>query len=284
VVTGVSSGIGAATMHELVAAGYLVFGTVRRARDTHAVLAAGATPIIMDVTFRSSIVRAQETVARALGEHPLVGLVNNAGVPGIGPLEHADLDELRRTFEVNVIGVVAVTQLFLPLLRAAGGRIVNISSVSGRLALPFAGPYAASKFALEAISDSLRRELLGTGVEVIVIQPGSVRTAIWGKISTADLQATKGTVYGGLVEKVRQRAVQSGEQAMPAETVARAVLHALRVPRPPTRMLVVRRGAWKRRLLALIPDRWIDRIVARRLLKIAENREAGGGKREVDEL
>ncbi|MBI4501027.1 MAG: SDR family NAD(P)-dependent oxidoreductase, partial [Gemmatimonadetes bacterium] len=166
IITGVSTGIGAATARELLAAGFAVFGTVRRGKDAPAVQAAGAVPLIVDVTYRSSVVRAYDTVARALGDLPLVGLVNNAGMPGLGPVELIDLEEVRRTFEVNVIGVVSMTQVFLPMLRAARGRIVNLSSVSARIALPFASSYAASKFALEGLSDSLRRELMGTGVDV----------------------------------------------------------------------------------------------------------------------
>lgn len=266
-VTGASTGIGAATVGALAAAGYTVFGTVRRAKDTAAVQAAGGTPLIMDVTYPPGIVRAEESVARALGDRPLVGLVNNAGIPGVGPLELIELEELRRTFEVNVFGVVAVTQAFLPRLRAARGRIVNISSVSARLALPFAGPYAASKFALEAISDSLRRELLPAGVDVIVIQPGSVRTAIWSKIAMLDRSRFKDTIYEKPLEKLHQMAARSGEKGLPPEEVARAILRALGDRRPPARILVVARDPLGRRLLRFVPERWIDRMIARRLAR-----------------
>src|SRR5947209_16873980 len=136
----------------------------------------------MDVTDTASITRVRGEVERALGTTPLIALVNNAGIPAAGPLELLPLDELRRVLEVNLIGVVAVTQAFLPLLKRARGRIVNISSVSGRVAMPFMGPYAASKFALEAVSDSLRRELLPFGVDVIVVEPGSVQSRIWDKV------------------------------------------------------------------------------------------------------
>lgn len=264
-VTGVSSGIGAATMWELLGAGYRVFGTVRRARDTAAVEAAGAIPVIMDVTMRSSVLRAQETVARLLGADPLAGLVNNAGVPGVGPIELLNLDELRQTFEVNVFGVVSVIQAFLPLLRASGGRIINISSVSGRLALPFGGSYAASKFALEGLSDSLRRELIGTGVDVVVIQPGSIRSAIWRKIAEVNLSAANATIYERPLEKMKQMAQRAAEKAEPAESVARAVVRAMSDPHPPTRMLVVSNGGFNRRLLRFLPDRWVDRAIAKRL-------------------
>ena len=265
VITGVSSGIGAAAARELARAGFTVFGTVRRGKDAAAVQAAGATPVIMDVTYRSSVTRACDTITRALGERPLAGLVNNAGMPGLGPVELLDLEQLRQTFEVNVFGVVSVTQAFLPLLRASRGRIVNVSSVSARIALPFAAPYAASKFALEGLSDSLRRELVGTGVDVIVIQPGSIRTAIWEKIATFDISRAKGTVYERPLEKMKATALRSGERGLPPEDVARAILSALAARRPPTRMLVVHGGTLKRRLFELLPDRWIDRMITKRL-------------------
>jgi NAD(P)-dependent dehydrogenase (short-subunit alcohol dehydrogenase family) len=264
VVTGVSSGIGAAIMWELLGAGYQVFGTVRRARDTGAVQAAGGFPIIMDVTLRTSVLRAQETVARALDGRPLAGLVNNAGVPGVGPVELIDLDELRQVFEVNVFGVVSVTQVFLPMLRASRGRVINISSVSGRLALPFAGSYAASKFALEGFSDSLRRELVGTGVDVVVIQPGSVRSSIWAKTAAIEMTAVRGTIYERAIGRLRQLAQRSAETAAPAESVARAVVRSLTRKKPPTRVRVVR-GGWRRGFLKFLPDRWVDRMISRRI-------------------
>jgi len=278
VVTGVSSGIGAATVHELVSAGFTVFGTIRRGKDAARVQAAGATPIIMDVTYQSSITRAYETITRMLGNRPLRGLVNNAGTPGIGPIELLDLEELRQTFAVNVFGVIGVTQVFLPLLRAFRGRIINISSVSARLALPFAGSYAASKFALEGLSDSLRRELAGTGVAVVVIQPGSIRTAIWEKIAAFDIRSARGTIYQVPLERIRSMALRSGERGLPPEMVARAVRRALTSRKPPTRILVVSGSKWRRKLLTLLPDGWLDRMIRRRLTP----KEDRGGKGESE--
>src|SRR5207244_2308319 len=157
--TGAAAGFGAAIARHLAERGFRVFGTVRRAEDEVALARDGVTPVRMDVTDTASIMRARGEVERALGTAPLMALVNNAGIPAAGPLELFPLDELRQILEVNLIGAVAVTQAFLALLKASRGRIVNISSVAGRGALPFLGPYAASKFGLEAISDSLRREL-----------------------------------------------------------------------------------------------------------------------------
>src|SRR5438309_10086573 len=173
VVTGASSGIGAAIARDLAARGFRVFGTVRREQDCAPLEAARVVPVLMDVTDTASIARAGDEVTRALAGAPLAALVNNAGIPSAGPLELVPLDQLRHVLEVNLVGAVAVTQAFLPLLKAARGRIVNISSVAGRGALPFMAPYAASKFALEGASDSLRRELLPFGVHLTPQAVGS---------------------------------------------------------------------------------------------------------------
>src|SRR3989475_12623345 len=170
VVTGASTGFGAAIVRHLAGRGFRVFGTVRRAEDEVALTRDGVTAVRMDVTDTASVRRAREQVDRALAGTPLAGLVNNAGIPAAGPLELFPLDELRRVLEVNLVGALAVTQAFLPLLKASRGRIVNISSIAGRGALPFMGPYAASKFALEAMSDSLRR-----GVVAVRGAPDRVR-------------------------------------------------------------------------------------------------------------
>lgn len=263
-VTGASTGIGYHIADTLACREFTVFGTVRREQDGHRLEAAGITPVIMDVTDRSSITRASGTVRAALGDTPLVALVNNAGIARAGPVECVRLDDVRAVLEVNVLGVIAVIQTFLPLLRASRGRIVNISSVSGRMALPFMGPYAASKFALEAISDSLRRELIPQGIRVVVIQPGSIRTPIWDKASTLDLTSTRGTAYEAVASLVRETAVARGRTGLPAARVADAVFRAITTSRPPTRILVVR-SRFKTWLSGHLPDRALDRGVARRL-------------------
>jgi NAD(P)-dependent dehydrogenase (short-subunit alcohol dehydrogenase family) len=162
------------------------------------------------------------------------------------------------------MGVVAVTQAFLPLLKAARGRIVNISSIAARMALPFMGPYAASKFALEAISDSLRRELAPVGVTVTVVQPGSFKSNIWQKVGAMDTSRYRGSVYEGALARFRDLALRSGEAAPPPTRVALAVARALTASRPPIRVLVVesRIGQAVRDLL---PDRWLDRLITRRI-------------------
>lgn len=261
VVTGASTGIGAAIARRLAAHGFRVFGTVRRAEDRRSLEQSGVNPVLMDVTDAATIVTARDEITDRLGATPLTALVNNAGVGAAGPLEHIPVDELRRVLEVNVVGVVAVTQAFLPRLRlAGGGRVVNIGSVSGRFALPFGGPYAASKFALEAISDSLRRELLPSGIRVVVIQPGSIITPIWDKVATMDLERYRHTAYAPVLPRVLERTLRSGLRGLPPEAVADAVLTALTTSRPPTRMLVVRRP-WFTWLMRVLPDWWADRMV-----------------------
>jgi NAD(P)-dependent dehydrogenase (short-subunit alcohol dehydrogenase family) len=265
VVTGASTGIGRETARRLAASGFRVFGTVRRETDALALDEDGVEPVRMDVTDPATIAAARDAVLAALGDTPLVGLVNNAGVPAAGPLELLPLEELRQVLAVNVVGVIAVTQAFLPALRRSGGRILNMSSVSGRIAMPFAGPYAASKFALEALSDSLRRELLGSGVRVILIEPGSIRTPIWDKVQApGKLERYDGTSYAAALPLVRQQALAGVEKGLPASAVADAVLRALTARRPPARIPVVKRKL-RFRLIPLLPD-WVLDWAAQRVL------------------
>ena len=272
VVTGASSGIGAAIARDLAARSFRVFGTVRREQDDAPLEAAHVVPVLMDVTDAASIARARDEVTRALAGAPLAALVNNAGIPSAGPLELVPLDQLRHVLEVNLVGAVAVTQAFLPLLKAACGRIVNISSVAGRGALPFMGPYAASKFALEGASDSLRRELRPFGVRVIVVQPGSVQSRIWEKVERWDLSSYRGTPYERVMQRFRDLALRSGQRGLPAERVARAVAKALTARRPPLRILVVE-SQLGYRLMELLPDRLMDWLIERVLWK-----KAGSGR------
>lgn len=274
VITGVSSGIGYAAAVELAGRGYHVFGSVRREADAarlHAALGERFTPLVFDVTDAAAVGRGAAEVAGVVGSAGLAGLVNNAGIAVSGPLMHVRLDDLRRQFEVNVVGVVAVTQAFLPLLGARPdpghppGRIVNVGSVSGRIAYPFLGPYAASKHALEALSDSLRRELLPFGVDVILIEPGSVATPIWDKAEQEDYSHYAATAYGPMLKGFGAMAVQRGRRGMPVERVARTIATALEHPRPRTRYPLINHrvtGWWLPRFL---PARWLDRIVARAL-------------------
>jgi NAD(P)-dependent dehydrogenase (short-subunit alcohol dehydrogenase family) len=271
VITGASTGIGEACALQLGELGFRVFAGVRKEADAE-VLEARApgrriAPLFLDLTDRSSIMSAAETVAEVTGEAGLWGLVNNAGVAVAGPLEFLPVERLRRQLEVNVIGQIVVTQAFLPLLRKGGGRIVNIGSISGRIATPLLGAYAASKFAMEGLTDSLRRELRPWGIPVSIVEPGRVSTPIWKKsLALADelaheLPRRVLELYGPVIEKEQKTAIKAARGGIPAEKVAQAVAHALMAKRPRTRYLVgpeARLGALAARIL---PDALLDRIL-----------------------
>jgi NAD(P)-dependent dehydrogenase (short-subunit alcohol dehydrogenase family) len=271
VITGASSGIGRATALHLAADGWRVFAGVRREEDGNALAqgSRGIEPVLLDVTDADSVRAAADHIAAAVGDGGLQGLVNNAGIAVAGPLELIGLDDFRAQFEVNVVGVVAVTQALLPLVRAGHGRIVNVSSIGGRVALPLAGPYAASKFAVEALSDSLRRELRPWGIEVSVVNPGAVATPIWDKgdaAAEAQLAAIPPegrALYGDAMDAMRRVAMREGRNGAPPEKIAERIHHALTASRPRTRYLVG--ASTKARVLAqrVLGDRRFDAVVAR---------------------
>jgi NAD(P)-dependent dehydrogenase (short-subunit alcohol dehydrogenase family) len=276
VVTGASSGIGEACTLHLEGLGFQVFAGVRNAADGERLRSESSgnvTPISIDVTDQESIRTSAARVAEAGGDRGLAGLVNNAGVAISGPLEFIPIDELRRQLEVNLVGQVAVTQAFLTLLRKGRGRIVNVSSIGGRIALPFAGPYAASKFGIEAISDSLRRELRPWGIEVSVIEPGSVATKIWEKGTAKARELSENLpregqdLYGGMIAKMQKLAAETAARGIPPEEVAKDVGHALTASKPKTRYLVGRDAKMRARVAGLVSDRTFDRLVARTLEK-----------------
>jgi NAD(P)-dependent dehydrogenase (short-subunit alcohol dehydrogenase family) len=267
-VTGASSGIGEATALHLRELGFDAVAAVRKDEDAERLAARGLRTVKLDVTDVDSIAAAREE----LGDGPLAGLVNNAGVAVAAPLEFLPLDQLRHQLEVNLIGQLAVTQRFLPALRAARGRIVNVSSIGGRVALPLVGAYHASKFALEAVSDTLRRELLTQGVDVIVIEPGGVKTPIWRKGDelatelTADLPPEGRRLYGSLIAAIRTQTTKiATETGIEPSVVAEAIGHALTAKRPRARYLVGRDAKMRAPAAAVLPDRLMDRIVARTL-------------------
>jgi NAD(P)-dependent dehydrogenase (short-subunit alcohol dehydrogenase family) len=272
VITGTSSGIGRACALRLDGAGFDVFACVRKPDDgkrlrDHA--SERLRPLIVDVTDEESIAAAAGTVRRAVGDSGVAGLVNNAGMTVAGPLEFLPLDELRQQLEVNLIGQVAATQAFLPLIRKARGRIVNVSSVGGRVAHGFLGPYHASKFAIEAVTDSLRKELRPWGIHVIAIEPGSIATPIWekGEDSAAEMldrMPPEGReLYGEAIPKVAETARKTGERAIPADRVAKVVERALTGRRPRTRYLVGIDARAQVALDGLLPDRAMDALEAR---------------------
>lgn len=263
VVTGASTGIGRACAQRLTAGGWRVVGTVRRDADAEALRALGVEPLWLDVTEKASVASLAAAV-EALAPGGLHGLVNNAGVAVPGPLETLALEELRYQLEVNVVGQVAVTQALLPLLRPARGRIVNVGSVGGLSVLPFAGAYCASKFALEALTDALRMELSPWGLEVVIVEPGSVATPIWTKALGTDVPAAAARLYGPQLEAVRIALGQTAAGGVAPAAVAAVVARALTARRPRTRYLVGRM-AYLRAALRLLPDRLRDRLILRRL-------------------
>lgn len=262
VVTGASGGLGFATSELLVRRGFRVLGTLLDHEDSAPLERIGVTPVRLDVRQPASISRAAERMHELLGGMPLAGLVNNAGIACGGPIELLDLDAVREVFEVNVVGLLAVTQVLLPKLRESKGRIINISSVSGRLAVPFLAPYCGSKFAVEAISDCLRRELQPFGVDVVIIEPAIMRTPIWDKALQHDLERYRGTPYEAVIAKAERRLRKGRDRGLDPAEVARVTADALTVVHPPIRIPVVRNR--RSHLMALwMPDRFLDRMIAR---------------------
>jgi NAD(P)-dependent dehydrogenase (short-subunit alcohol dehydrogenase family) len=267
-VTGASSGIGEATALHLKELGFDPVGAVRKDADVERLALKGLRTVKLDVTDGDSIAAARAE----LGDGPLAGLVNNAGVAVAAPLEFLPVEQLRHQLEINLIGQVAVTQQFLPALRAGRGRIVNVSSIGGRLALPLVGAYAASKFALEGISDSLRRELASQGVDVILIEPGGVKTPIWRKSTeTANeiqsaLPPEAEQLYGPMVEALRRESTRIAEESgIEPRAVAEVIGKALSSARPRTRYLVGRDAKLRARMAKVMPDRMMDRAIVKQL-------------------
>src|SRR6478735_5922523 len=270
VITGASTGIGAATARELARRRFHVLAGVRRDRDADAIRGPGIEPLIIDITNPDHI-RALAT--RVYGDpqgRAVRALVNNAAIGVNAPVEALAIDEWRRLFEVNLFGHIAVTQALLPALIRSKGRVVNIRSVGGKVAMATYGPYAGTKFALEAVSDSLRREMAPFGVGVIVVEPGAVRTEMPGRaIATTHELASAMTAeqnrrYGPLLQAIAAQTAahtKSGS-GLPAEAVAKVIAEAVTTRRPRTRYAVGRDAALITRLARLLPDRTLDRVIA----------------------
>ncbi len=272
VVTGVSSGIGAAIARRLVQADYIVFGSVRRAHDaTGLVEACGARfqPIVLDIRDKEAVTKAAQTVQSLAAGRPLAGLVNNAGLATFGPMECLEDENFEASIFVNLIGTRLVTNAFLPLLRDPDGRepgkIINISSLSGVLNTPMNGAYCVAKHALESLGEIYRRELLPEGIDVVSLRSGPVQSEIWNK------SKSQATHYN--VETYQKMAINAGKimaaaerDAIPADDIARAVQSVLARPRNRT-AYHFSRGALTARILAALPDRWSDRLILRALMK-----------------
>jgi NAD(P)-dependent dehydrogenase (short-subunit alcohol dehydrogenase family) len=271
-ITGASTGIGEATALRLDHAGFRVFAGVRKAEDGERLAKAcsGRLRIVepLDVTKADQIAAAAALVETELGGEPLKGIVNNAGIGIGGPLEALDLDDFRRTIEVNTTGQLAVTKAFLPLLRRSHGRIVNMTSIGGRVAQPFAGPYIASKFALEGVTDVLRLELLEWDIDVIAIEPGTIATPIWEKSSREAEQVLERLtpelrdLYGKRLAKMTKLLERQTKRGVSPDKVAQAVEKALTASRPRTRYLVGDAHVLLA-LKTLLPTRLVDKLLYR---------------------
>jgi NAD(P)-dependent dehydrogenase (short-subunit alcohol dehydrogenase family) len=270
-VTGASSGIGEACVRHLAGRGFNVFAGVRKQADAERIKGDRVEPVMIDVV-DGSVASAAEQIRAAVGNAGLAGLVNNAGIAVAGPLEFIDIADFQRQLEVNVTGVLRTTQAMLPLIRLGSrGRIVNISSIGGRVAIPLVGPYAASKFALEGMSDSLRRELRPWGIHVALIEPGAVATPIWDKgvDQAVDLERDAPPEmrerYGELIDAVRRASEKNRTDGVPPSEVAEAVAHALTADKPKTRYLVGRDAKMRAPMAKILPDRVMDAAVGRAL-------------------
>ncbi|HEX5808075.1 MAG TPA: SDR family NAD(P)-dependent oxidoreductase [Anaerolineales bacterium] len=274
VVTGVSTGIGWSITRVLVGRGFRVFGSVRKPQDATRLsseFGSAFVPLLFDVTDEEAVQAAAAQVRQQMNGETLVGLVNNAGIAVAGPLMHLPIDQFRNQLEVNLVSVLTVTQAFLPLLgtdrslSGKPGRVINMSSVSGKIGYPFIGAYAASKHALEGFSETLRRELMLYGIDVIIIGPGSVATPIWDKGEQTGLSSYANTEYMEAALRAQKSMLRNGRRGLPPEKVGEVVLEALTTARPRVRYAVAR-GRFLDQLLRLwLPKRFVDRMIARNL-------------------
>jgi NAD(P)-dependent dehydrogenase (short-subunit alcohol dehydrogenase family) len=273
VITGTSTGIGWGAAKALLARNFRVFGGVRKTADAERLAAefgSSFVPLLFDVTDEPAVYAAAAQVRSALAGETLAGLVNNAGIAVPGPLLELPIEEFRRQMEVNLTGVVAVTQAFAPLLgtdqelKGRPGRIVNISSVGGKTATPFLAAYNASKFALEGLSESLRRELLLFGIDVIIIGPGAVATPIWDKAEQVDISPYLKTPYGPALERLRDYMLNLGRGGFPPERLGDTIAHALTTARPKVRYAVSPQPV-QDFLARTLPKRLLDRLIGGQL-------------------
>ena len=267
-VTGASTGIGEATVHHLRELGFEPVAGVRRDEDAERLEGQGLRTVRLDVTDTAQIAAARDE----FGAGPLAGLVNNAGIAVAAPLEFLPIDQLRTQLEINLVGQVAVTQAFVPALRRGRGRVINVSSIGGRVALPLLGAYNMSKFGLEAFSDSLRRELRPHGVDVVVIEPGGVKTPIWQKGNSLADQLVEGMppevdqLYGKVIATMRKETDKiEQKRGLPPREVAEVIGMALTSERPRARYVIGSDAKVRALMARLVPDRVMDRLIGRAL-------------------
>jgi hypothetical protein len=273
VITGASTGIGWATAKLLLDRGFRVFGSVRKQADADRLKAefgAGFTPLLFDVTDEAAVLAAARKVRAALNGETLTGLVNNAGIAVAGPVLELSVDEFRRQMDVNVIGPIIATQAFGPLLgsdpslKGPKGRIVMISSVAGRSGNPLTAAYSASKHAIEGLSESLRREMMLFGIDVIIVAPGAVKTPIWSKAEEVDISGYKNSPYLPALERIRKFTQHLSEIGLPPEKIAEAIADALTSASPKVRYQLTP-DPMRHLITGLLPKRTVDRIIAKRL-------------------
>ena len=271
VVSGASTGIGAATARELARRGFHVLAGVRRGKDADALRATNLEPIMLDITNDAEIAALVKRITDDPERRPLRALVNNAGIGVNAPVEALPLSEWRRLFDINLFGHVAMMQALLPALIESRGTVVNISSLGGKVAMATYGPYAGSKFALEAVSDALRREVEPLGVKVIVIEPGAVTTEMLGRVADTGERITGGMTteqrgrYATLMHSIISQAQAAYPRGVPAEEVGRVIANAIISKSPRTRYTVGRDAAIMVRLVGFLSDRMLDSLLARSL-------------------
>ena len=273
VTTGASTGIGWATAKLLLDRGFRVFGSARKPADAARLkteFGANFTPLLFDVTDEAAVLAAAREVRSVLGGETLAGLVNNAGIAVAGPVLELAADEFRRQMDVNVIGPIIATQAFGPLLgsdpslKGPKGRIVMVSSVAGKNGNPLSSAYSASKHALEGLSESLRREMMLFGIDVIIVAPGPVKTPIWSKAEEVDISAYRNSPYLPALEGARKFTKHFSEIGLPAERIAQTIAGALTSANPKVRYQVTP-DPMRHLITGMLPKRIVDRIIARRL-------------------
>lgn len=280
VVTGASTGMGAATARELARKGFHVLAGVRREADADALRTDGIEPHILDITVDSDVAAIAERVASDPLHRPLRALVNNAGIAINAPVETLPMAEWRRQFEVNLFGHIAITQALLPALLSSSGTVVNISSVGGKVVLPTYGAYAGSKFALEAVSDALRREVAELGIKVVVVEPGAVKTEMAERgIATAEglmanMTADQLARYDDLAATVTAQARSFIDTGVSAEHAAKVIARAATTSRPRTRYTIGRDAAILLRISRVVSDRVLDRIIRLNLRSFARGSQS----------
>jgi len=271
-VTGVSTGIGKSTAEKLCEAGYYVIGSVRKIEDASALQTrfnGSFSSVVFDVVNEEEVIAAAEDLKQRMPV-PLVGLVNNAGIALGGPILHIDVAVFRTQFEVNVLGMLSVTKAFLPWLRQSRDaghrtRIINISSISGKRTYPFMGPYSASKHAIEAISDALRKELMIYDIGVVVIEPGPINTPIWDKTPDPEKNIFIGTDYEPSLRRFQHLIIGKGKTGFPPEKVAELIFTVLEKKNPKNRYVITPHRWINFTLPGMLPEKWVDRLTAKAL-------------------